>query len=125
MLPASGIGLLSAGVLNMNNMRDHKNDAANNKNTLIVRMGYNMGKYYHALLIVSAMLLFTQFNIKYELKFSMIASIVPFVFLIQNVIKVFKTSNPQHLEPELKKIALNTFFISLIYFVEYYTNFFE
>jgi 1,4-dihydroxy-2-naphthoate octaprenyltransferase len=125
MLPASGIGLLSAGVLNMNNMRDHKNDAANNKNTLIVRMGFNMGKYYHALLIVSAMLLFTQFNIKYELKFSMIASIVPFVFLIQNVIKVFKTSNPQHLEPELKKIALNTFFISLIYFVEYYTNFFE
>jgi len=37
LLPASSIGLLSAGVLNMNNMRDHVNDKTNNKNTLVVK----------------------------------------------------------------------------------------
>lgn len=120
MLPASGIGLLSAAVLNMNNMRDHENDAQNKKNTLIVRMGFKMGKHYHALLIFSAFLLLTQFNIYNNYRFALMTFGLPFLILLLNVMKVYKTNNPKDLEPELKKIALTTFLISLIYFGEYF-----
>src|SRR5690606_15514232 len=45
------IGLMSTAVLNLNNMRDYKNDAASGKNTVVVKMGPNNAKFYHALLI--------------------------------------------------------------------------
>ncbi|HMC97643.1 MAG TPA: 1,4-dihydroxy-2-naphthoate octaprenyltransferase, partial [Flavobacteriales bacterium] len=39
LLPATTFGLLSAAVLNVNNMRDIKNDARMGKRTLVVRIG--------------------------------------------------------------------------------------
>jgi 1,4-dihydroxy-2-naphthoate octaprenyltransferase len=39
-LPAISIGALSVGVLNINNMRDHDNDKAAGKNTVVVKIGY-------------------------------------------------------------------------------------
>lgn len=119
-LPASGIGLLSTAVLNMNNMRDHKNDADSNKNTIIVKMGYKMGKYYHAILIFGAIILLSQYSLQSELAFALFANLIPFLILSFNVIKVFKTNNPQDLEPELKRIALTTFLISLVFFTQVY-----
>ena len=38
-LPASAIGMLSTGVLNVNNMRDIENDTEFKKRTMAVRMG--------------------------------------------------------------------------------------
>ncbi|HXP51745.1 MAG TPA: 1,4-dihydroxy-2-naphthoate polyprenyltransferase [Bacteroidia bacterium] len=55
-LPASSLGLLSAGVLNINNMRDISNDAASNKKTLVVRMGLDTAKRYHVALIATAII---------------------------------------------------------------------
>ena len=37
-LPAISIGTLSVGVLNINNMRDHVNDKAAGKNTVVVKI---------------------------------------------------------------------------------------
>lgn len=119
-LPASGIGLLSTAVLNMNNMRDHENDADSHKNTIIVKMGYKMGKYYHAILIFGAIILLSQYSLQSELPFALFANLIPFLMLSFNVVKVFKTNNPQELEPELKRIALTTFVISLVFFVQVY-----
>ena len=45
---ALAVGLFSTGVLNVNNMRDWKNDKALNKRTLVVRMGISNAKIYHA-----------------------------------------------------------------------------
>ena len=39
------IGLLSVGVLNLNNMRDHKNDKAVGKNTMAVLLGEKKALY--------------------------------------------------------------------------------
>ena len=44
LLPAFSIGLLSTAVLNLNNMRDRKNDKKSNKNTIVVRMGSRAAK---------------------------------------------------------------------------------
>ncbi len=46
LLPASSVGLFSAGVLNLNNLRDHENDAINGKNTLVVRFKMKHGIKY-------------------------------------------------------------------------------
>ena len=44
LLPASSIGLLSAGVLNLNNMRDIESDKLSNKHTLAGYFGSKNAK---------------------------------------------------------------------------------
>lgn len=64
-LPALGCGLLIVTVLNMNNLRDYENDKAGNKNTLIVLIGVQLGKYYHCALLITGLLFFTLFSLYY------------------------------------------------------------
>lgn len=63
LLPATASGLLAVVVLNINNLRDIESDSASGKRTLIVRIGAKRGRYYHALLLMSAMLCFSLFAI--------------------------------------------------------------
>src|SRR5690606_31916432 len=51
-LPAISIGFFSAGVLNLNNMRDIENDRNSGKITLPVRMGQQKSRIYHIVLIL-------------------------------------------------------------------------
>ena len=54
LLPATAMGFLSVAVLNINNMRDYRNDKANGKNTLVVKLGLRKAFAYHVMLIVGA-----------------------------------------------------------------------
>jgi len=115
LLPAASIGLLSAGVLNLNNMRDIDNDAASGKKTLVVRMGSENAKIYHTLLIVLALVLTVIFVLEtwqsiYQLMF--LLSVFPLGF---HLYEVFKNHVPQKLNNQLKVLALTTFFFSLMY----------
>jgi 1,4-dihydroxy-2-naphthoate octaprenyltransferase len=58
-LPATSIGLLSVGVLNLNNMRDLETDKKSNKITIAVLLGSSYSKIYHAFLLIGAV--FTSF----------------------------------------------------------------
>lgn len=53
LLPAAAIGFFSAGVLNMNNMRDVVNDEACGKITIPVRLGFAKSKVYHSFLMIA------------------------------------------------------------------------
>jgi len=55
LLPAISLGLLSAAVLNVNNMRDVYNDKAANKITLVVLLGREKAFIYHLALLFLAM----------------------------------------------------------------------
>jgi 1,4-dihydroxy-2-naphthoate octaprenyltransferase len=55
-LPAFSVGLLSASVLNINNIRDMYSDKAANKITLVVLLGRKKAFVYHLFLLCSAML---------------------------------------------------------------------
>ena len=57
LLPASSIGMLSAAVLNINNIRDVENDTKHNKTTLVVLYGRSVAFKYHLFLITLAPLL--------------------------------------------------------------------
>jgi len=112
-LPATSIGLLSAAVLNLNNMRDRLNDAKSNKRTLVVMMGANLAKIYHALLILIALISLGIFILNMNQPSAFIG-LLPFVILLLHVRKVMFTKNPKDFDPELKKVALSTFAISVL-----------
>ena len=118
LLPAISIGLWSTAVLNLNNLRDHENDKQAKKNTLVVSMGFEKAKYYHAFLIIVglcfwfvAVLLISA--ITYN--FLLFVALIPSASLIFHLKRVFETSEPKDLDPELKKVALITFFSSVIF----------
>ncbi|HKJ79386.1 MAG TPA: 1,4-dihydroxy-2-naphthoate polyprenyltransferase [Prolixibacteraceae bacterium] len=115
LLPAASIGLLSAGVLNLNNMRDIENDAASGKKTLVVRMGSDYAKLYHTSLIVLSLVLSVIYVVEtwqsvYQLMF--LLSVFPLGF---HLYEVFQNHVPQKLNNQLKVLALTTFFFSVTY----------
>lgn len=120
LLPATFSGLMSVAVLNLNNLRDHENDARSGKTTLVVKLGFKKAKIYHATLILvswCAMLPFLYgINDLPEWKGGIWYVIIAFVQL-KHVVFVMKTTQPEKLDPELKKVALTAFVVSLFMFL--------
>ena len=115
LLPASSIGLLSVGVLNLNNMRDHENDALNGKNTLVVRMGILWAKVYHAILLLTAFLLGLTYTIIHFESYYQLIFVLPLPLLASDVKKVITNTVPIELNQELKKLAVTTLLFSLFF----------
>lgn len=113
-LPACAIGMLSTGVLNLNNMRDEFTDKENGKNTLVVKMGGENAKKYHYFLVIGAMLLVVAFAFLSHFKIEQYVFMVVFFPFINHLKTVYKCTNPSHLDPQLKTLALSTFLLSLI-----------
>lgn len=116
LLPAFCIGLLSTAVLNLNNMRDYASDQKSGKNTLVVKMGINVAKLYHSLLILVALGCQVGF-ISHQETPLLFVSLLPGIVLLLHIRKVMATKNPKEFDPELKKVALSTFGIALLYFI--------
>ena len=113
-LPALSVGLLSTGVLNLNNLRDHVNDANSGKRTLVVMMGFERAKTYHTLLIALGMGTLTSYLVAFDHYFALI-SLLPFVIIFRKHIqRVSGCTEPKLLDPELKIVALSTFGIAVL-----------
>lgn len=113
--PAATIGFFSVAVLNMNNMRDHVNDKANNKNTLVVVLGFEKAKGYHTFLILGGIISVSFFIFKNYHSPQNLIFLVVLPFYILNLIRVWKVTDPKDLDPELKKLALSTFLFSILF----------
>lgn len=114
LLPGTAIGLLSMAVLNMNNMRDIENDAAMGKNTIVVKLGFNKARMYHFYLIVLAVIALNSFALEKGFKWYQFAFVFGFIPLLKNLKVVNTVTNPRNLDPELKRLSLTTFLISLL-----------
>ncbi|GAA0758808.1 1,4-dihydroxy-2-naphthoate octaprenyltransferase [Psychroflexus lacisalsi] len=119
LLPAISIGFLSSAVLNLNNMRDENSDRNANKKTLVVIYGKQFAKIYHFSLIAISffcllifLLLF--FNGK---PIWILSPLLAFIPLVVHLKKIIQYKDPQVLDPELKKVALSTFALSLSFFM--------
>lgn len=113
-LPAIAIGFLSVAVLNLNNMRDEASDRKSGKNTLVVIMGIENAKKYHYFLIVGAMILVLLFAVLSNFNFDQYLFVLAYFPLVKHVVTVSKNHNSRLLDPELKKVALSTFALSVL-----------
>lgn len=116
-LPAISVGLLSVGVLNLNNLRDHQSDRNVNKNTLIVQMGYSNGILYHTALLLIGLICFVVFVV---LNFQCWLQCIPllaFAPILLHLRRVYKVKDPSDLDPELKKLAISIFLIALLFYI--------
>ena len=118
---ATSVGLLCVAVLNLNNMRDIENDLNSSKITLAVRLGGYKAKVYHFFLISIAIILFFIGIGEQSLLIKTIYTLV-FVPLFLHLYRVFNVKEPKQFDPELKKLALTIFFISIVFFVTSYLN---
>lgn len=118
-LPSLTIGLLSVAVLNLNNMRDVDSDAKSGKNTIVVKLGIHGAKQLHMLFlgiafIAAISIAFLSVETSLGNIFLTFVPLLAFVPLIAHARMVYKNTNPRALDPELKKVALVTFFYALL-----------
>ena len=116
-LPAISIGLLSVGVLNLNNLRDHQSDKNVNKNTLVVKMGYSNGIKYHTGLLLMGlfcMIMFIALNIQCWFQCIPLLAFIPILLHLK---RVYKVGEPSLLDPELKKLAIGIFLFALLFYI--------
>jgi 1,4-dihydroxy-2-naphthoate octaprenyltransferase len=119
LLPAVSIGLLSVGVLNLNNMRDAKSDALSNKNTMVVKLGVARAKSYHTLLIWIALVSATLFLCLNFKNWSNALFLISYVPIILHLNRVRSNTEESLLDPELKKLSLSTFLFALLFLLSY------
>ena len=110
------IGFLSVGVLNLNNMRDRENDAAVGKRTLAVFLGKGKAKLYHLFLIGGAIVVLFGVFYTAEHKYFWLPLLI-ILPLAWHMKVVINNKLPKNLDPELKKLALSTFFLSILIFI--------
>lgn len=112
LLPAAAIGLLSVAVLNLNNMRDIENDKIAGKRTLVVKMGLKKAKNYHNFLFIVSfifMLIFAKL-----IHMTLIPILIVNILFIKHIETVKKATEYKDFDPELKKVALGTFALSVL-----------
>ena len=120
--PAISIGLLSVGVLNINNMRDRENDNKYGKTTIAVRLGAEKAALYQLALVGIPFILTVFYGLIYNAIAFVVLSAIMMIPISLHLKVVFQKQNEKNLDPELKKIALLTFFYAtsfsllLIYF---------
>ena len=116
-LPAIAIGMLSTAVLNLNNMRDIENDRVAGKNTIVVKNGLKWAKNYQHFLIIVSFICVLIFSIIIDTNV-LLSTIVFFVFN-KHLTKVRKSEKHEDFDPELKKVALGTFALSILIWLSF------
>ena len=115
LFPASTVGLLSVGVLNLNNMRDAVEDKKTGKNTLASRFGEEKSRSYHILVLALALIcsiLYMAIHYTNSIQWTYLIFTIP---IILHAKRVWGNKIPAHLDPELKKLALSTLLFSITY----------
>ena len=112
---AVAYGLLSVGVLNLNNMRDISSDSVAGKKSIPVRIGLINAKIYHNTLLILALISFIL--VAYQLKLT--AWVIPVFSTIigLNLFMAIKAKEELDFDPLLKWLSLSTLLLSFILFL--------
>jgi 1,4-dihydroxy-2-naphthoate octaprenyltransferase len=113
-LPAIAVGLLSVGVLNLNNMRDIDTDKISGKKTVALILGWKKAKKYHIFLIITALILASIFGFLYYTAPFNLIFLLAYIPIIIHIKTVIQTQEPKLLDSQLKVLALSTFAFSFL-----------
>ncbi len=118
LLPASAVGLMSVGVLNLNNMRDMDNDKASGKHTLALKLGFRNAMFYEMALLqlpLILMLIFLGVNNFFQNQqyyaFIVMILMLPMAKLRRKILSV---KSPNELDPFLKQVGLLTLMMAVL-----------
>ena len=117
LLPAVAIGTLSTAVLNLNNLRDYSSDSGAGKNTLVVKLGIRKAKVYHFMLLLVSLVCMLCFLLVSSVSWYQYLCLISYLPLAIHAIKVSGIKEPRDFDPELKKVALSTFFLALLFYL--------
>lgn len=109
------IGLLSAGVLNVNNIRDIENDRASGKFTIPVKIGLKKARVYHVVLMVMAVVCTLTF-VLYAPHPAKLMVLIPVFILFKHVRQVWTTAPSPAYNALLKQLSLTTLLLALCLF---------
>ena len=118
LLPATAVGMLSAAVLNLNNMRDIENDRMSGKNTLALRLGFKYAMIYEIILLQLPLILMLVFMMKNDLHTQ--GNYYAFIFFILMIPmmavrrKIMLIKEPKELDPFLKQVGIITLTMSVL-----------
>jgi 1,4-dihydroxy-2-naphthoate octaprenyltransferase len=95
-------------------MRDQVSDTMSGKNTIVVKMGAKAAKIYHYTVIITALALTLAFAILNHFSAVQYIFLIAYIPFILHIKTVANNTVPRDLDPELKKVALGTFFLSVL-----------
>ncbi len=114
-LPATACGLLATAVLNINNLRDIDNDRANGKNTLAVRLGPQVARYYHLFLLISAVIFLALFTLLNLHGWSGWLFLLAVPMLCKHGITVLRNPNAADMRPLLEQMVKAALLTNLLF----------
>ena len=112
LLPASAIGLFSVGVLNVNNIRDMKTDAAN-RVTVAIRLGLKGARIYQTVILTLGWLMMISFCLSYDPAPGHFLFLIVLPLYIKHLHGVW-TRTERTLDPMLPMLVISTFILSII-----------
>ena len=115
LLPALAMGMLSTGVLNLNNIRDYTNDKMKGKKTIAVKLGVEGAIYYHTLLVSIPFLAIIAYNLINQANWQAYLVLLLIPLFIIDLLDIRKIKNSAALDPYLKKLAIKTLLLTLVY----------
>ncbi len=118
LLPASAVGMMSAAVLNLNNMRDIESDRLSGKNSLALRLGYQNAMLYEMVLLqlpLILILIFLGLNGFFQqgryYPFMVMILLFPMMGLRR---KIMVIKEPRALDPFLKQVGIITLMMAVL-----------
>lgn len=118
LLPATAVGLFSAAVLNLNNMRDIEGDAITGKHTLALRLGFKKAMIYEIVLLQLPLIIMLAFMLINKLHeqgkyyaFIFFILILPLMAIRR---KIMEVKEPRELDQFLKQVGIITFMMSVL-----------
>jgi len=112
LLPASAIGFFSMGVLNVNNIRDMKTDAAN-RLTVAIKLGEHKAKIYQTVLIGLGWVCMIVFCLLSWPDWRHWLFVLTLPLYVKHLLGVWKNSG-RNLDPMLPLLVMSTFLLSLL-----------
>ena len=112
LIPGAAIGLFSVGVLNVNNIRDMKSDAAN-RVTVPLKLGEHRAKIYHTILTTGGWALMLIYTILFTNGWQPYLYIITLPLYVKHLVGVWKHSG-RELDPMLPMLVISTFIFALL-----------
>lgn len=118
-LPAVTCGLLSVGVLNVNNIRDIDSDLRAGKRSIPVMIGKDRAIAYHGALLLISWICLIIFSWITDGSLGKWAYLLLAPLFVKQWIDLKKAPTPQAIDPFLKKLALSTALLILVFLLSH------